>query len=162
LLSLSLANNQTSLYNLQLRPRAYSPTPTPTPSPAALELGRGEAHRQAAEVLADVGGNVGRADLSFRREHDHGLDQIAQLPDIARPVGIHEDLLRLGPDPFEGPVVLLGEFGDEMSDQEWDIAPPLTQRGEVDRENVQPVIQVVTEAADCHLLLDRLVGRGDH
>src|SRR5882724_1584146 len=121
-----------------------------------------DAHRQRAAPLADVAWDVRGADLALGREHHHRLDEILELADVPRPIGIDENLLRVGRDAAEVAVVLLCELRDERADQERDVAAPLAQRRQIHREHVEPVEQVVPERPQRDRFLERPVRRGDH
>ncbi len=51
---------------------------------------------------------------------------------------------------------------DEVAHQRWDVLAVVAQRGQRDRDDVQPVVQVLPEAPLAHLLLQVLVGGADH
>src|SRR5947208_481584 len=133
-----------------------------TPDSRPLAHRRRNRHRERPDALADVARDVAGADLALRREHHHGLDQVTELAHVARPVRIHEDLQRVGGDALEVAVVRLRELGDERADEERDIAAPLAQRRKVNREDIEPVEEIVPEGAEGHRFFQRLVGRGDH
>src|SRR5437879_805966 len=116
--------------------------------------------REPAPPLTDVARDVARPDFALRGEHDHGFDEVAQLAHVPRPVGVHQDLERLRGDAAELAVVGGRELRDEAPHQEWDVRPPLAQRRKIDVEDVEAVEEVVPEATQRDLLLERLVGRG--
>ena len=68
-------------------------------------------------MFPDVARDVAGANLALGGEHDHRLDQVAQLAYVAGPIGLRQDLERLGGDAAELPVVLLGELGDKADDK---------------------------------------------
>ena len=48
-----------------------------------------------------------------------------------------------------------------MLNEERHVLHPLAERGQHDRDDVQPVVEILPEAAALHLALEVLVGRGD-
>src|SRR2546425_3712468 len=98
------------------------------PGSETLPRRRRDPHRQCARALPDVARNVRGTDLALGREHHHRLDEILELAHVAGPVGIDEDLQRVGCDTAEIAVMLLRELRDERPDQQRDVAAPLAQR----------------------------------
>src|SRR6267154_825133 len=70
-----------------------------------LGSGRLDAHRQGARALADVARDVAGANLPLGCEHDHRLDEVPELAHVAGPVGVDEDLQRVGRNAVEFAVV---------------------------------------------------------
>ncbi len=68
---------------------------------------------------------------------------------------------RIGVDPAHLATILLRVPVEEEEHQGLDVLPALAQRGQVDRHDVEPVIQVFPEPADLDLLEQVAVGRGD-
>jgi hypothetical protein len=66
-----------------------------------------------------------------------------QLPDISGPCIILEGLHQFLGDGLDLSAHLSAEFIHKMVDKQWDIIKPLTEGRNSNRENVQPVIQVL-------------------
>ena len=110
-----------------------------SPPSGADRPGRGLAPELRRQVL----------DQQFRAvaEDDGPLDVILQLADVARPVVLAEEPHRLGVDPADLAAVLLGVSFEEELDQDRDVLATLAERGQVDRHDVEPVIEVLAEPA---------------
>jgi len=77
-----------------------------------------------------------RPDHRPRGEHDHGLDQVPELPDVAGPVVPEEDLHRVGGEPLEVAVVVLRELVDEPAHQHGNVVAAVAQRGQLELQHV--------------------------
>src|SRR3954462_10559531 len=93
-------------------------------------------------ALPKLARKISRLDLVSWREHDHALDEIAKLAHITRPRVLHQDLHRVRRETMEWPVVHRREFLDEAAHQHGDIRRPLTERREVDAQNIQAVEEI--------------------
>ena len=51
---------------------------------------------------------------------------------------------------------------EELIDQGRDVLAPLAQRGQVDREDVQPVIEIPAKAAGVYVVFEVGIGGGEH
>src|SRR5713226_486838 len=95
--------------------------------------------------------------------HDHEpLDHVPELADVARPVVGEEIGERLHRDGLRALAVLGREPRDEVIDQQRDVFLPLPERWHLDRDHVEPVEEVLAEAAPRDQLVEVVVGRGDH
>jgi len=90
------------------------------------------------------------------------LEAVLQLAHVARPVVRHQHVDRGGGDAAHVLAVSRRELLDEVVGQQRNVGAPLAQRGHEDLEHVQPVIEVLAEAARLHGQLEVLVGGGDH
>ena len=79
--------------------------------------------------------------------HDGPLDVVLQLADVARPVVFLQRRQRPRLDVGHVAVVLLVVEVEEVRDQLGDVLAPLAQRRQVDRHDVEPVVQVLAEPA---------------
>ena len=122
-------------------------------APGADRPGGGLAAELRREVL---GGQLGAV-----AQDDGPLDVVLQLADVARPVVVAEQPHRLGVDPADLAAVLLGVALQEELDQERDVVAALAEGGQVDRHDVEPVVQVLAEPAGVDLVEQVAVGRGD-
>src|SRR5439155_4824654 len=95
------------------------------------------------------------------REDHRALDEVRELPHVPRPRIPAERLEGLAGDHLDVPIHRAGETLHEETDQRGDVVGSLAQRRDLDREDVQAVVEVVAEA----LLLDQpgqvAVRRGD-
>ena len=87
------------------------------------------------------------ADAVAGREDQRPLDDIAELADIARPVVRLERRHRLVRQRRRRDPPLGREAGEEMVDQLGNVLAPLAQRREAHRHDVQPIVEVLAEAA---------------
>ena len=107
---------------------------------------RGHRHR----VAFDVGGDLRKL---VHREHgligkNHGAEHgVLELADIAGPGIALEHGARVGVDAVDALALLGGEAGDEVADELRHVLKPLAQWGHPDGEHVQPVIEILAEAA---------------
>ena len=99
--------------------------------------------------------------LVVGREHDHALDQIAQLSHVPRPRILGQPLHRVGGNAVELAVVLRRVVADETANEHGDVFGTLAQRREIDAQDVEAIKEIGAEASVVHQLADRLVRRGD-
>ena len=121
--------------------------------PAAAAPGRG--------ALAQVGRKaVGRDDIAGRV--DQGvLDDALQFADVARPGVLLEKLHGLGRHAVHAAVEFAVHAAEEVVHQQGDVVDPLAERRNADRQHVEPVEQVLAEAAGGGQRFQVLVGGGD-
>ena len=80
--------------------------------------------------------------------HDGNLlGDVLQLAHIAVPTVVFQHLHRIRCQRDGRDVVALGEVGGKLAEQQRDVAFPFAQGGDVDRDGVQPVIQILAETA---------------
>ena len=60
------------------------------------------------------------------------------------------------------PAIEFGVPAKEMLGQQRNVVPPFPQRGQGNRHDVEPVVQVLAEAARLDFVLERFIGGGDH
>ena len=97
-----------------------------------------------------------------RREHHGALDRVLELAHVARPVVLLQRLHHLVVhllDVLAGPLRVLF---DEVIDQHGDVFAPLAQRQNLNRDDVQPIVEVLLEPRLGDHLLQIAVGRRDH
>src|SRR5438874_5492238 len=112
-------------------------------------------------VAKHGGGEVGEPDLGTGGEGHGLLEGVLELADVPlplvraeRPVGIGGECLRLA-------LELRRDRREEVLDEDRHVLHPLAERGQHDRDDVQPVVEILAEAAAPHLALEVLVGRRD-
>src|SRR5262249_21233789 len=96
------------------------------------------------------------------REDRGALDHVLQLAHVARKAPPLEGLDGAGLEALGLEAVLLAERGQERFGERAQILDPLAERRALDREDVEPEIEVLAEAAEAHFFGDVLVGRGEH
>ena len=81
----------------------------------------------------------------------HGaFDRVFQFPDVARPLVAHQEFQRVGLQHGHLLLQLSRESLDEGSRERRHIRFPLAERRHVDGDDVEPVVQVITEGARLH------------
>src|SRR5438445_728234 len=129
----------------------------------ALHLADGR-HRAAAgrrrrrRAPQHVVGQVLDADEPRPAQHHRPLDDVAQLAHVARPVIALELLVRLAGEAADLAVVLPIELLDEALAQQRNVLAALPQRRQVDREDVEPIEEVLAQLAVGNRLGVVLVG----
>src|SRR5258708_38361375 len=95
-------------------------------------------------VALDHAFELSRRDAQVRTQrHDHGaLNEVLQLPDIARPIVALEDFHRVIGDMVDHLALAFGELLNEVSGQQWDILFAFAQRRECDWKDIQAVVQI--------------------
>ncbi len=118
----------------------------------SLEAGREQLEAAGGGAVGAVGHLQGRrqmmsGDHAIVAEQDGVLDAVFQLAHVPGPVvgDHHVDGRRA--DPMNRLVHLLGVLLDKVIGQQQDVVAALAQRGKPDREHVDPVVQILTEAA---------------
>ena len=117
----------------------------------------GRTRRGAGELLREVA----HVHLAPGGEHREPPTEVHELADVSRPLvrgepreGIGGEQLRLDAELVRGDQKIVGEeVGDVLG------ARP--QRGQLDQDDVETVIEILAEQAARHALLQALVGRGD-
>ena len=102
-----------------------------------------------------------RVDQRARHHDQQPLDQVAQLPDVARPVIELHHFQRLWGDVFDPQPLFLRMHAEKMPGQQRDVLFPLAQRRDHHRQHVQPIEQVVPEIPLLDFLGQILVGGRD-
>src|SRR5262245_4110368 len=103
----------------------------------------------------------GECQAAAWRQNHGALDHVLQLADVSRPRMVTERLPRLGRDHIDATIHAASKLADEVIDESIDVLRPLTERRYRDREDVQAVVQIVTEAAPFHHPCDVPVRGGD-
>ena len=94
-------------------------------------------------------------------QQDELVDQVLQLAGVSGPLLDLQGGEGLGAHRRLRAQVALGELLQEMAGQQLDVLAPLAQRGQVQRHDVDPVEQVLAEAARADQGGQVLVGGGD-
>src|SRR5690606_17914791 len=94
-------------------------------------------------------------------EEQAALDDVLELADVAGPGMPEEALHRAVGHPAHVLLELGAEVAEEVLDQERDVALALAQRRQAHLDHVEPVVEVLAEAALPDLLQQIAVGRRD-
>jgi cholest-4-en-3-one 26-monooxygenase len=94
-------------------------------------------------------------------EHDRAIDGVPQLADVAGPAVRPEDLDGLEWDLRHGTPELRGGGGREGAGQRLDLGATLPERRDRQRDAVETEVEILTESAARHLLLEIAVRGGD-
>ena len=87
---------------------------------------------------------------------------VPQLPHVARPPVLREDVERFRAQVDVGLAEALGRLAQEERAQVRDLLAALAQRRHVDADDAQPVVQILAELAFGDALLEVGVGGGEH
>src|SRR5881296_4207761 len=90
------------------------------------------------------------------------LDHVGELANVPRPRIAQERVERGLGHGLEPLAELLAVLAREIGDEQRDVLPPLAQRRDVNREDLQPIVQVGPEPAFLDGLLEVAVGGRDH
>ena len=90
------------------------------------------------------------------------LDHVAQLANVSRPGVALEVLLGVGSQAAHLTIVLSVELLDERARQQRDVVLAVTQGRQVDREDVEPIEEVLAKLVRADRLRRHAVRRGDH
>src|SRR3569833_3223562 len=94
-------------------------------------------------------------------ERHHLFDHNEQLPHVAGPRCRHQQLHRLRREAFDLAPVLLREAVQEMGGEQRDVLAAARERGDLERDDVEAVIQVLAELAVGHGLFEIAMRGGD-
>lgn len=101
---------------------------------------------------------LGKPELGTIAQDDPPFNDMHQLPHIPRPGIIFKDLHRVGTDLFDHfPMTFTESFGIKFY-EERDILPPLPERGDGYRKDIEPVEKVFSELAFFDLFLKMAIG----
>src|SRR5262245_184771 len=96
--------------------------------------------------------NVGFVDAGAIREDDQPLDEVAQLAHVAWPIVLEKQRHGRRRD-FERSLTVLGTgLGGKVLDQGGEVLLVLAQRGELEGDDVQPIVEVGAETPVFDLL----------
>ncbi len=98
--------------------------------------------------------------LFLTAEHPEALDLVLQLAHVAWPVMSHQPIEGATAERL-GALVPLGEAAEEVVDEEGDVVLSVTQRRDLERDHVEPIVEVFAEAALTNHLLEVPVRRRD-
>ncbi len=79
------------------------------------------------------------------REQHRALDAVLQLPDVSRPVVVHQHVDRRRRDATNPFAVRLAVDLHEVIRQQQDVGLAFAQRGHTDRKHVQSVVEILTK-----------------
>src|SRR5206468_8666034 len=132
--------------------------PEGLPQVAAVILPRGR--RQSVRRVGDINGEIGRLDDLARNGHDETLDHVPELAHVAREREPADRLERVRRDalaPSQPALELLQHRGDEPRN----VFRMLTQRRDMDGQDVESIVEILSKAPLGDHLTHVTVGRGD-
>src|SRR5206468_2545138 len=94
-------------------------------------------------------------------ENHRALQNVLQLAHVSRPRIALQPLHRFATDVLDAPADPHGELGDEELCQQRNITRALAQRGKMQREHVQSIVEILTERSLAYALEQIAIGRGD-
>src|SRR5215468_10131984 len=103
--------------------------------------------------LPDLSREVGRGEVRTRGQHYGAFNGILQLAYIAWPAIGLQHVHRLLGNTQTGTVHLATVMRDEVMDVSGDIGTPFTEGREGDRHHIEPVVEILTEGATLHSLM---------
>jgi hypothetical protein len=89
------------------------------------------------------------------------VDHILKLQDVAWPVIAQENVACAGRDALNIPVALAGDLSHEVIDKEGNILAPLAKRREMNLDNVEAIVQILSELPVLHGLPQVRVRRSE-
>src|SRR5688572_24124062 len=93
-------------------------------------------------------------------ENDQTPNDILQFTNISRPALFKEEGGHLGREHLV-PLILFVEASQEERDEEGDFLQALPERGDMDFDDVEPVVQILPELATAQGQLEVPIGRGN-
>ena len=120
----------------------------------------GNLHRESGDLRGDLG-QFRDGDLVRIAEHDGAKHRVLELADIARPIEARDQRHRLGGEAANALFLARGKMGEEGAREIGHVLAPPPQRRNADREHVQPIEQILAEAALAHQLDEVAVGGGN-
>ncbi len=100
-------------------------------------------------------------DHALLAQEHRPFDAVFQLPDVARPVVLHQHVDGRRRKPLDLLAVFLGVFFQEMIGQQQHVGLALPQRRHVDGKDVQAVVEIAPEGAVFDRVFQVLIGGGD-
>ena len=105
---------------------------------------------------------AGNKSCAIAAQH-HGLfDCVLQLTDIALPIMRAQALQRFRGDLLDGNLFVAAALLDKMQDQQPDVGAALAQRRDVSRNDVQPIVEILSKLAFLDHRGQIAVSGGDH
>jgi hypothetical protein len=96
--------------------------------------------------------------LLIARDEHHRFDDVFEFTHVAGPVVPDEAVQRLGIDTDDRLSVTFRELSDEAFDEIRDVSAAFAQRRQMDREDLQAIVEILPERALLDLLLEVFVG----
>lgn len=127
---------------------------------AERPLGQGRQAVERADVVADLGGQVVHLHAVAIHEDAQALHEVFQLAHIARPAVGKQHSGRILAKPQQWPAFLLAEPLQKALREDEDIHPSFTQRRQMQRDDVQAVVEIFAETTGRDLTFQIPVGGG--
>lgn len=127
---------------------------------AERALGQGRQAVERADVIADLGGQVVHLHTVAIHENAQALHEVFQLAHIARPAVGKQHPGRILAKPQQRPAFFLAESLQKALCEDEDIHPSFAQGRQVQRDDVQAVVEVFTETSGRDFAFQIPVGGG--
>src|SRR5208283_3902343 len=95
----------------------------------------------------NVLGQVVHVEHAVGIDHDHALDDVLELAHVSRPAILAKQFPHRGGDRADLPVVGGGELLEKMIDQEVHVLTSFAERGKLDADDLETVVEVLAELA---------------
>src|SRR6185436_5841748 len=122
---------------------------------------RGLERRQFGSLSAYRVFHQRRRDDGRRRQGHRLLDYVVQLANVSGPGGFHQYFHRFRGKPIKRLFVLLGKLGEEVSTKYRNVLAPLSKSGQCERNDVEPVIEILAKCTDLDCVLEVAVRSRD-
>src|SRR5262249_50280344 len=126
------------------------------------EIYLGTRLRKIEKLAQQLGRQFPSRDRVALRQYNSAFDDVLQLPDVPGPAVLFQGLERIEGDARHLFAGLFGEFFQKMMGQQRGVVFALPERREREGDDVQSVEQVLAEGLGLHLLVEILVGGGEH
>src|SRR6476659_9130303 len=96
--------------------------------------------------------HVRDADARTRRQNQQPLERIPELANVSWPVHVRQDLHGSGIQNARRNALALGQRAHEVRREQRNVLTPLPQRRDVERNDVETIVEILTEASRRDLL----------
>jgi hypothetical protein len=127
----------------------------------SLEIAQRSRHVGGPGALPQRGRQVLPLDHLAPAEHDQALDDVLDLSHVAGPGIVHQGIDDVRSEPLHATLHAPGILAQEVLGESRDVLAALPERRQVDRDDVQAVVEVAPEAPAVHRLLEVAVRGGE-
>ena len=104
---------------------------------------------------------MGEVEHAIARQDNGLLDHVLEFPDVSRPVIEPKGFQCARRDAIDRPAHLTANSIAEVTQKHRQILEPLPQRGQRDREDIEAIVQILSELAAVHFF-DQIPVGGSH